>query len=201
MSIPFTDDQGRRSSRRRSHEARSSHLGYVNGDVATSAAAVDSVDLFGLANSASRMSNQSDMRPWDSRKHAKSAKKKQSYDEALHSLAATLPLVSSVSKPKDPRVISTAPRGRRGSKNMNKMRSRSNDQARSYIYKHTNGGFYTRENSLDARLRPASTSRPESPFKVSGKSRKAQEPPRVESPPCTCDEDTVMEDHPMPVSP
>lgn len=64
--------------RRRSHEVRSSHLGpYVNGDVANN---IDSVDLFGLANS--RMSNTSNTKK----------SKKQSYDEALSSLAATLPL-------------------------------------------------------------------------------------------------------------
>lgn len=198
--------EGRRSSkrgegRRLSHEARGSHLvgSYVNGE-----SAIDSVDLLGLA---SRMSNQSDMRlSWG--KHAKSSKKK-SYDEALSSLAATLPLVSSSVREKvEPRAVSTAPRGRRGSRTVTpsggkgiKARSRSNDQeATRYHHGHVYGhqtSVQWRESSLDARLPSikrhlSQQPRPESPFK--SKSKKQHQSSRPASPPCTCDEDTVMGD-------
>ena len=84
-----------------------------NGDV------VDNVDLMGMA---SRLSHQSDLRPatTDRGHSSRYYKSKKSYDQALSTLAATLPLVSGRRRSslthRDSRQISTAPRGRRGSR-------------------------------------------------------------------------------------
>ena len=84
-----------------------------NGDV------VDNVDLMGMA---SRLSHQSDLRPAtaDRGHSSRYYKSKKSYDQALSTLAATLPLVSGRRRSslthRDTRQISTAPRGRRGSR-------------------------------------------------------------------------------------
>ena len=70
---------------------------------------------------ASRLSHQSDLRPAtaDRGHSSRYYKSKKSYDQALSTLAATLPLVSgrrSSLTHRDTRQISTAPRGRRGSR-------------------------------------------------------------------------------------
>ena len=79
---------------------------FLNGDV------VDNVDLMGIA---SRMSHQSDRRPATAdRRYYKS---KKSYDEALSTLAATLPLVSQRRSSLTANArASTGPRGRKGSR-------------------------------------------------------------------------------------
>ena len=89
------------------------HINIGNGDV------VDNVDLMGMA---SRLSHQSDLRPAtaDRGHSSRYYKSKKSYDQALSTLAATLPLVSGRRRSslthRDSRQISTAPRGRRGSR-------------------------------------------------------------------------------------
>ena len=71
---------------------------------------------------ASRLSHQSDLRPAtaDRGHSSRYYKSKKSYDQALSTLAATLPLVSGRRRSslthRDTRQISTAPRGRRGSR-------------------------------------------------------------------------------------
>ena len=89
------------------------HINIGNGDV------VDNVDLMGMA---SRLSHQSDLRPAtaDRGHSSRYYKSKKSYDQALSTLAATLPLISGRRRSslthRDSRQISTAPRGRRGSR-------------------------------------------------------------------------------------
>jgi hypothetical protein len=163
---------------------------YVNGDV------VDNVDLMGFA---SRLSNQSDMRErsWERRYNSQP---KKAYDEALSTLAATLPLVSQRRQSgATTRATSTAPRGRHGARtpgsSCGKTRSRSNDQDN----RNQPPIVQWRESSLDSRLtrpkRPPSTTaaRPESPFKSKSKHLIS----RPTSPPCTCDgesqQDTILE--------
>ena len=176
-------EQERKAQKSQRHRLRnSSHFpgpaagSYMNGDV------VDSVDLMGLS-AISRMSNQSEMpipRPPPIPPVPLKKSKKKSYDEALSTLAATLPLVShKVELP--PRAISTAPgRGRKSSRTPTGKRSRSNDHYPNPAGTHV--VQWKRESSVDARLPQI---RPASPFKR-GKKTPTLTPA---SPPCTCDED------------